>query len=103
MTWRRGLKDICARLAPVGASRLPGWCPRDSSKRYRIWPSFAVINDCIVKNNQVPSTWKSPCNVSSPPNLLERKCHLFFFFLHIYLSFSLHSLRIKSYTLTLIH
>ncbi|VDQ17110.1 unnamed protein product [Trichobilharzia regenti] len=45
MTWHRGMKDVCAKLASVCASsRLPGWGLRDSSKRYRIWPRIAVIN-----------------------------------------------------------
>ncbi|CAH8846145.1 unnamed protein product [Trichobilharzia szidati] len=34
--------------------------------------SSTSLSNCIVKNNQVPSTWKPPCNLSSPPNLLEQ-------------------------------
>nr|CAH8869570.1 unnamed protein product [Trichobilharzia regenti] len=47
MTWRRGMKDFCARLASVGVSRLPGWGPRDSSNRW-----LETLSDMAKNRNQ---------------------------------------------------
>ncbi|CAH8849866.1 unnamed protein product [Trichobilharzia szidati] len=61
MTWRRGMKDICARLASVGVSRLPGWGPRDSSNRW-----LETLSDMAKNRNQ----WRTCCNflLSSLPD-----------------------------------
>ena len=52
MTWHRGMKKLTSALASVGASRLPGWGPRDEDCRW-----LETLRDMAQSRSQ----WRECC------------------------------------------
>ncbi|CAH8431343.1 unnamed protein product [Dicrocoelium dendriticum] len=62
MTWSRGMKTLTSKLASVGASRLPGWGPKDDE---HVW--LDTLADMARSRPQ----WRSCCEFLCPtPSLL---------------------------------
>jgi hypothetical protein len=56
VTWQKGMKEITKRLGSVGASRLPGWGPRDSPYAW-----LKTLEDMAANRCQ----WRSCCQFLS--------------------------------------
>ncbi|KAG5442307.1 hypothetical protein CSKR_109878 [Clonorchis sinensis] len=68
LTWQRGMKEITKRLGAVGATRLPGWGPRDP---YCAW--LETLQDMAANRCQ----WRSCCRFLSRLPELSNKSWLY--------------------------
>ncbi|KER26040.1 hypothetical protein T265_06619 [Opisthorchis viverrini] len=50
LTWQRSMKEITKRLGAVGATRIPGWRPRDPHLSWLETPQDMVVNRCECRS-----------------------------------------------------